>query len=110
MKTDYTREELLDLCERGIVPEDKWGNRDSESSQRSLGEAWALLKARCMFRVRTKENVKRPDSGCYTDEKCVWIDVVTRGFDCFEGGAHGTHTFYIPTAARLEQAKGGDWY
>lgn len=31
-KTDYTREDLIAICERAIVPQDHWRNRDSASA------------------------------------------------------------------------------
>lgn len=48
------REELIELCERAIVDEGKWKNRDSHYSQLNIGKAWALLKAGCVLRLMMK--------------------------------------------------------
>lgn len=37
IKTDYTREELISICERAIVPQSKWWDRDSEQAQAGVG-------------------------------------------------------------------------
>jgi len=46
-----TREELIALCEAALVPESEWRNRDSAGAQRQIGEAWALLRAGCPYRI-----------------------------------------------------------
>ena len=96
------REELLRLCKRGVVPQDKWSNRDSSAAQRQLGECRALLKAGCDFTVKT-------DGGTH------WVTVTYRGFAYFEGdydgpGVSDAEQFYVPTAERLARAAGRDWY
>ncbi len=48
---EYTREMLIDLCEKGVVHFDKWTNRDSSDAQIQLGQAWVLLKAGVPFIV-----------------------------------------------------------
>lgn len=103
-KTDYTREELIKLCQRAIVPQDDWANRDSAGAQRKAGEAWTLLRAGCVFRVLTEGKY------CVTDDETIWIEIDFQGFDYFEGGVTGTETFYLPTPARLRKVKRGDWY
>lgn len=116
MKIDYTREELIALCERARVPQDKWMNRDSERAQRQIGEAWALLSAGCEFQVC----VTQDGSGCSTDDDTIWIETFSKGFNYFESYSPEegdierdymeSETSYIPTAKRLEEAAGGDWY
>ena len=46
-----TRDELVDLCDRGVVAHSHWRNRDSAEAQRQLGECRALLLAGCDFRI-----------------------------------------------------------
>jgi hypothetical protein len=98
-----TREDLIDLCERGVVPHDRWHNRDSSGAQRQLGECLALLRAGCEFEV-----ARTPESTGST----WWIEVWFRGFDAFEYGERheSNETFYVPTKERLEGVNGGDWY
>jgi hypothetical protein len=105
-----TREELVALCERGIVHQRKWCNRDSASAQSQLGECWALLKAGCDFDVCTRAN-QPSQASCVTDDRTIWVEITVPGFSRFEGGVMDVETFYIPTEARLSQVgPGEDWY
>lgn len=100
--TAPTRDELIRLCERGVVPQDRWSNRDTSGAQRQLGECLALLKAGCDFGVDHE-----------TKHGAHWVTVIFRGFDYFEYGHDGTEEhdrFYVPTAESLDRANGGDWY
>lgn len=93
------REELIELCERAIVDENKWRNRDSHYSQLNIGKAWALLKAGCDFTV--------------DDEKfrSHWIRIYSKGFSYFDWtGKKEDESFYIPTEERLDEADGDVWY
>jgi len=76
-----------------------------------LGEAWALLKAGCAFRVRTAENQPKDDA-CVMDDKTIWLDISARGFMAFEDGAGELEEklFYLPTTSRLRKCAGSDWY
>lgn len=105
-KKKYTREELLNICERAFVPEDKWSDRDSADAQKQLGWCYAWLKAGCEFEVLYKEG------GMFTDERTIWIEVKAKGFMYFEDSECGKdeETFYLPTEAKLEKMKGRDWY
>ena len=120
IKEDYTREELISLCELAIVPETKWDDRDCSSAHITIGTAWALLKAGCPFEVKTKNNAVSND--CITDDETIWIEIQHADFGTFEslewpedddgkpGKRYGLHSTYIPTWKRLAEAKGGDWY
>ena len=94
------REQLIVLCEKAIVTEDKWRNRDSCDAQLQIGEAWALLRAGCPFELRSED----------ITEHTVWIDITSKGFGYWENGNLSTKCFYIPTEKRLKEANGGDWY
>ena len=102
LKKDYTREELIALCERAIVAEDLWSNRDSATAQQKIGRCWALLKAGCEFVI--------------TDPKdrfgSINLDITYTGFNCFElgEGYEDEDSFYIPTAEKLDAVNGKDWY
>jgi hypothetical protein len=107
MRTDYTREELADICSRAFMPEAVWRNRDSSSAQRQVGEALALLKAGCEFRVCDSAQ----DEPCITNEKTIWLEISFKGFRYFDEGANPeVDTFYLPTPERLQETAGRDWY
>ena len=111
----YTRENLLKICEQAFVSEDKWRNRDSESSQSQLGECYALLKDGCEFEVIYDDDI------CGTDEDTIWLYTYSKGFvywescwpddteeerKCYKEKKH----FYLPTQKKLDEANGRDWY
>lgn len=111
----YTREELIALCEAALVPEERWHDRDSHSAQVQVGECWALLRAGCDFKVITRRD------GCdkvVTDAKTVWLYTYARGFNWHECWSdendrddfRTAELHYLPTAKRLREAAGGDWY
>lgn len=105
---EYTRQDLIEICEKAFVKEDEWSNRDSESSQCSLGECYALLRARCDFEVTYKDRYE--NDRCVTNEDTIWLHVYSKGFCYFEGGNKEKHHYYLPTLKRLEEVNGGDWY
>ena len=102
-KDEFTREQLVSICERAIVPENEWGNRDSGDAHRQLGEAWALLKAGCPYRVLHDEDLN-------TNDKTIWLEISYDGFGSVESGEHHleSETFYLPTEEHLKRE--GDWY
>jgi hypothetical protein len=53
---DYTREDLIDLCERGVVPCSEWNDRDSLSAQHNLEEVYSYLKAGCDYVITTESD------------------------------------------------------
>lgn len=105
IKVNYTREELIEICEKAIVQEKDWHDRDSESSQRNVGECWALLKAGCDYEITD-------DTGKNTILLCVY----SKGFMWFEDwgedrdNSKEKHRYYLPTPKSLEEANGKDWY
>jgi hypothetical protein len=101
---EYTREQLIALCEKAHVPQEKWNDRDSSGAQRQVGEALMLLKAGCAFDLRDDDNLK-------TDAKTIWVNIKFKGFSYFEHSDElDAEVFYIPTAESIEKANGGDWY
>lgn len=105
MKTPE-RAELIECCEYGFVEEDAWWDRDSASAQRQLGEAYALLRAGCDYKI-----AKDPPSGGDT----WWVEITFKGFGYFDSGDgpedRETETFYLPTMKRIrERGEGKDWY
>lgn len=106
-KINYSRKKLIELCEKAIVPEKKWGDRDSSSAHRQIGEAWALLKAGCNYDVRYSDK-----SAVNTDNHTIWVEITFDGFQAFEegSGCRESEIFYIPTEMRIEKSKDDDWY
>lgn len=106
-RTDYSREELVAICEQAVVPESKWCNRDSPGAHEQLGLCWVMLKAGCDFDVHPAG-----DSGCFTNERTIWVTVYWKNFCAFEYGSRerDDKTFYLPTPASLEKNQGRDWY
>lgn len=114
-KQNYTREELIAICEQSIVPQEDWRNRDSESAQRGIGKVWALLKAGCEFEI-----TKGAPGNCVTDHKTIWVTIWSKGFNYYESFCSydgddpkdymERHHHYLPTPKRLEDAAGKDWY
>lgn len=101
-----TREELIDICRRGIVQQKDWHDRDSASAQKQLAVAGALLAAGCDFTVCYGDG-----TGCHTDDRTIWIEVRSKGFAALDyGGNDDEDTFYLPTAGRLAERAGRDWY
>ena len=100
---ELTREYLIDLCERSIVPVEKWYNRDTPHTQEKVGLAWVLLKSGCEWRA-----AKDPKS----DKNTIWIEIFHPDFRTFEEDRDYREKclFYLPTESRLERSKGGDWY
>jgi hypothetical protein len=97
------RAHLIELCERAIVPESKWSDRDTPRSQERIGVAWAFLKAGCDFRMA--------DDPKATDDT-LWVEISHKTFNSFEMGEgyEEEELFYIPTDARLRRTEGRDWY
>lgn len=118
MKTKYSREDLIKLCEKAIVNEAKWQDRDSQGAVSQVGVCWALLKAGCEFRVLTKAD--NQIACCITNENTVWIEICSKGFNWFEHCGDPSdpdskiymedETFYLPTESRIKTTKGEDWY
>lgn len=94
-----TRQESIILCERGIVPCNKWKFRDTPEAQQRLGTCWALLKAGCPLEI--------------TEQANDFIDLMIgrSTFTSIENGDTKLEwlTFYVPTQ-QLDHAKGSDWY
>jgi len=97
--TALTREYLIQLCEKAIVDESKWDDRDSSDAQMNIGKVWALLKAGCEYQIASH------------DEEYVNLDISYKDFGSFERSKpKETESFYIPTESRLNHFCGNDWY
>ena len=104
IKMEYTRDELLVICETAVVPVDKWRNRDSPSAQEQLGLCRHLLLCGCDFWVIQTGDIA-------TNDRTIWISIEWPSFAKFEyGGGHEDRRFYLPTAKRIKENEGKDWY
>ena len=108
---DYSRENLIGICESSVVQESKWHDRDSPSAHEQLGLCWILLKAGCEFDVQLPKN-DRPNGGCVTNERTIWLRIVWKTFNSFEHGRGNEESklFYLPTPERLRSNSNKDWY
>lgn len=98
-ETILTRERLIELCEKAIVDESKWDDRDSSAAQMNIGQAWALLKAGCEYQI-TSHN-----------KEYINLDISYKDFGSFERSKpNETESFYIPSEDRLKYFGGNDWY
>lgn len=106
MSEEYSRDELISICEAAIVPEDKWSDRDTAEAHRSVGTCWAFLKAGCPFRILG------PDEDVMaTNDLTIWLRVYPKGFCSFDQDAdRDNDLFYLPTRKRLSMTEGRDWY
>lgn len=104
MPRDPSRKFFLDLCDRALVPQERWHDRDSEGAQRQVGEARQLLLAGCPFKVIRQDEFTQSDIWTW------WLEITSKGFNYFEEGILNKSTFYIPTNRSLKRAAGGDWY
>jgi len=92
------RDYLISLCEKAIVKQDNWTDRDSASSQVQIGKAWALLKANCDYKAIQQ------------NEQIIDLTIEYKGFSYFEMLDMEKDYFYIPTEKLLEKMNGKDWY
>ncbi len=116
MKKNYSREELLEICEKAFVPQEEWHDRDSAEAQLGVGKCLALLKAGCDFDIEYTEDGK----GCSTNDKTIWLQFYVHDFTWFEygsehfddkrGNSDFDYHFFLPTQQRLDDRKGKDWY
>jgi len=111
---EYTREKLIAICNKAIVDQKDWHDRDSAIAHIGVGSCIALLKAGCEYEILyTKDG-----SGCSTDDQTIWIQFYVHDFNWFEyenhddkrGSCSLDYHFYLPTEKRLEEANGKDWY
>jgi len=99
------RKMLIQLCDDGASPVEKWSNRDSSAAHRQLGECRGLLASGCEFIAH------EGDRGTW--DVSIWFP----GFNYFEYGPDELpdrgleyETYYVPTRDCLERNKGEDWY
>lgn len=93
-----SRKELISLCERGIVPVDKWRDTDTHCAQQQLAHCWMLLKAGCDFSIYGEEKNR------------IYVRISHPTFETvFDGLPYKKSDFYLPTNHRLNSVVGEDW-
>lgn len=103
-RQDYTRDDLIIICERAVVPHNAWSDRDTPRSQEGVGKVWAFLRAGCDFRVLISGDL-------VTDDRTIWLEIDHDDFGTRDWGGPGdTELFYLPTPNRLDATDGEDWY
>ena len=126
----YNKKELIELCERAVVPCERWNNRDSASSQNGLYEIYIRLNADIPY-TYTIENertiwisfekpTKEQEENMYRYNLCVdtvddYRERVSNDPDdeMFYPGYYPFNepfSTYMPTKKRLDEASGEDWY
>lgn len=110
---EYTREKLIEICERAIVHIDAWGDRDTDESQKCVGVCWAYLKSGCEFEVLIKS--EHGIDFCVTDDRTIWLKFYIKDFNWFEMCNEGdllneSELYYLPTEQRLNRFRNEDWY
>ena len=103
-KTKYTREYILELCDKAIVSEKNWRDRDTPEAQAKIGLIHVYLKAGCKFRIITKSRYK--SDMCVTNSRTIWIEIFHYEFE----ESKSWHIHYLPTEERLKESNGEDWY
>lgn len=116
---EYTREKLIEICEKALINHNLWSDRDSAAAIIGVGSCLALLKTGCRFEISTAENTKKGDR-CVTDDDTIWITFWVMDFLWFEnlclepgyenGRKSTDYHYYLPTEKRLKEKEGKDWY
>jgi len=131
---EYTREELIQICEDSVVSCEKWQDRDSASAQKNIQSLYAGLTGGVpysyniendsiyiVFEKPTKEQIENMQYFC-VDSWDDWREWYIKengeeeslpemfegnGIDWYSNGYLGG---YLPTEERLDKTKGEDWY
>lgn len=128
------REELIKLCEDGVVSYKDWNDRDSYSSQVQLSDIYALLKAGVEYVLMPGEWAHHIEFKAPNKEQTLLADSFSLPIDSredyFEEFGYDNEMFdgcgidyrdredeidpfiggYLPSHARLISSDGGDWY
>jgi hypothetical protein len=116
IRTDWTRGELIAICERAVVAVSDWNRMEGPEAHEKLGLCWVLLKAGCDVDVMPPS---RPGvtGGCATTDQHIWVVLswpsasdLRMGFRPQATTGSNCAAFRLPTPARLNQAAGKDWY
>ena len=125
---EYTREDLIQICQDSVVPYTKWSNRDSYSSQVGVSSIYQGLVAGIDYKHRVDcETIwisfEKPTEEQKIDiyyKYYLNIDSIddyleeNEGSEMFyDSGINWNSDFlagYLPTRKRLDDADGDDWY
>ncbi len=128
----YSRNKLIELCQRAVVPCTRWHDRDSYCAQRSVQSIYEGLTAGLKFHayesedgetiyVRFKQPIdidKLRTKGLYLNIDSLenYWDECDPNFETemFDGSGidfRSSYTeSYMPSEKRLDRVEGDDWY
>jgi hypothetical protein len=131
-KSNYTREDLIQLCRDSVVPHQKWNNRDSYSSQVGVQSIYAGLTGGVPFTYNIEGDTiwitfEKPTKEQKSKFEYLPIDSREDYFEWYRteyGDEYESEMFdgygidwnsdylssYLPTRERLERVDGDDWY
>lgn len=130
-KKQYSREELIAICQDAVVPCEKWRNRDSRCSQVQISDIHALLCVGAEFEIggdtddytiwicfknlTDEQKAKRLEYRLAIDSREDYFKKCDPNYESemFESDGidvNCLYEVYMPTRERLEQVKGEDWY
>lgn len=110
--SSYTREQLIEICERAFVKQEDWEDRDSAKAQTCVAMSYMLLKAGCKFEAKDSDmfNGHTIDIVFWVKD-FAWHDIFDADGEQYPDGLNnGTYSYYLPTPYRLDQVAGKDWY
>lgn len=108
---EYTRELLIELCEKAFVKQEDWKDRDSADAQAGIAMSLMLLKAGCKFEASGSEIFTHTIDITFWVKDFTWWDVLDADeVEYPDGVNNGKYTYYIPTQYKLDQVAGKDWY
>ena len=130
---NYTREELISICEAAVVHHTKWSDRDSYAAQKEIQSIYEGLTAGLDFEIDSNTDdhtiwisFPQPIDLDKLDKNGLYLDISSRDdyfedcdpeyetemFDGYGIDFKSSYTSgYMPTKKRLEEVgEGGDWY
>lgn len=121
----YTRDYLIDICERAVVPCSNWSNRDSYIAQINVQNIYRGLMLGLDYTVDESDydsltinfincNPIQPDADQYNldiDNLDSYFELKGTDSEMFYCSSHfDAYGGFLPTEKRLQEADGYDWY
>jgi len=127
----YTRDELISICEDGVVKWQDWGDRDSYMAQVQLSDIYSLLRVGAEYDCQVENdrtiwidfhnvtNEMIDDAKNYRldyDDREKYLEEHDYDYEMFDGKGldikydRTEYSGYMPTRTRLKETQGGDWY
>jgi hypothetical protein len=122
----YSREDLISIVQRSVVPCNKWRDRDSACAQSNLNEIYMRLTAGVKYTYKIENDSIVFSFDPMTEEernKALFLDIdsyedyLNQREDSEEEMFAPVYFYpdekyfgYMPTPERLEEVDGEDWY